>query len=120
MSLQPARGELEKAISDVFSSYGDESTYPFIYNQFIHASTNTKFNTMESLSKLVAKSKNTDQVKKGIDLIVSFRDGLAPFQRQFGDGFINGFLNNILAAKQAAGLTDQAEYVKSKLPQADK
>jgi aminopeptidase N len=120
MSLQPARGELETAILDLFSSYGDESTYPYIYNQFIHASTNTKFNTVESLSKIVAKSKNTEQVKRGIDLIVNFRDELTPFQRQFGDGFINGFLNNILAAKQAAGLTDQADYVKSKLPPTDK
>jgi aminopeptidase N len=120
VSLQPARGELETAILDIFSSYGDESTYHFIYNQFIHASTNTKFNTVESLSKIVAKSKNAEQVKQGVDLMANFRDGLAPFQRQFGDRFINGFLNNILSAKQAAGLTDQADYVKSKLPQTDK
>jgi hypothetical protein len=50
---------------------------------------------------------------KGIDMIVSFRDTIPEQYRPFLNGMI---LNGIATSKQSKGMTEQADYVKSKLP----
>ncbi len=55
--------------------------------------------------------------KKGVDMIVSFRDTIPKQYRQQIDPFFNGMiLNGIASYKQSKGMTEQADYVKSKLP----
>jgi len=52
-------------------------------------------------------------------MIVSFRDEIPQQFRGNTDPFINGELKGLLEKKRAKGLTDQADYIKTKLP-ADK
>ena len=67
-------------------------------------------------SELIAKVKNTDQVKRGVDLIVKFREAIPQAYRSQTDGFINSSLNAIAAQKKADGLQDQVDYINSKVP----
>jgi hypothetical protein len=61
--------------------------------------------------------KDPVKFKKGIDMIVSFRDTIPKQYRERIDPFFNGMiLNGIASYKQSKGMTEQADYVKSKLP----
>jgi aminopeptidase N len=60
-------------------------------------------------------------VKRGVDDIVSFRDAIPEAFRGQTDPFINGvLLKGLVTKKTQAGLKDQADYIKSKLPEEDK
>jgi len=66
---------------------------------------------------LLAKIKNTDKLKKGVDQIVQFREAIPNAYRNQTDTFINNFLLKGLATKkEAAGLKEQADYINSKIP----
>jgi hypothetical protein len=63
------------------------------------------------------RTKNPENFKKGIDMIVHFRDTIPQQYRQMLEAYFNGMiLNSIASAKQSKGLTEQADYVRSKLP----
>ena len=49
-------------------------------------------------------------------MIVKFRDTIPQQFRGNTDPFINGALKGIKEKKDVAGLKEQAEYIKSKLP----
>ncbi|HZE83293.1 MAG TPA: M1 family aminopeptidase, partial [Puia sp.] len=115
---QPAKGKLMTAISSVLIKYGDESSFDIVSDNFDKMPLGqAKFQFIGPYSELVAKVQNTEKVKKGVDLIVKFREAVPQAFRNQTDGFINGSLSGIVAKKQAAGLQDQVDYIKSKLPQ---
>ncbi|HEY4874099.1 MAG TPA: hypothetical protein VIH86_00875, partial [Puia sp.] len=60
--------------------------------------------------------KSTDKIKKGVDLLVKIRGDIPPQFHSFTDPEINGALKELMQKKQAAGLTEQADYIKSKFP----
>jgi hypothetical protein len=65
--------------------------------------------------------KDPVKFKKGIDMIVSFRDTVPAGYRSQTDPYFNAMiLNGIASSKYSKGLTDQADYVKSKLPNKSK
>ena len=119
LSAQPAKGNLQTAILSTLGEYGDESSYSYIYDQFIEAGINTKFNILEPLTDALAKAKNKDDVKRQVDIIVNFRDDLPSFLGQFVDPQINGSLSRIAAAKKDEGSAELAGYIQLKIP-ADK
>jgi hypothetical protein len=54
---------------------------------------------------------------KGIDMIVRFRDTIPEQYSKMMAPYFNGMiLSGIVSSKQSKGLTEQADYVKSKLP----
>ncbi len=54
-------------------------------------------------------------------MIVEFRESIPEeYGKQFASYVDGMILNSIASAKQAAGMTDQAEYVKSKLAEKPK
>ena len=62
-----------------------------------------------------------DIVKRGIDDIVAFRDAIPDAFQGQTNPFINGILlKGLVTKKKDAGLTEQADYIKSKLPEEDK
>jgi hypothetical protein len=72
---------------------------------------------LQPFANYLKRIKNTDNFKKGIDIIASFRDALPREISQQVEPYINGMiLNSIASSKQSAGLTEQADYVKSKIP----
>ena len=72
---------------------------------------------LQPFANLLKRTQNPDNFKKGIDMIVSFRDTIPEQYRQMIAAYFNGMiLNGIAASKQSKGLTMQADYAKSKIP----
>ncbi len=122
LSALPAKGSLSDAITDIMIASGDESYAEVIFSEFEKLGlTQKKFGLMQSIGSFVGKSKNLQLVKIGIDAIVKFRDAIPEAFKVQTDPFINGMLLKGLATqKKEAGLIEQADYILSKLPEADK
>jgi len=117
LSKYPAKGKLNTAIASVLIKYGNESDFNIITDNFSNMPlSQTKFNFLQSYSTLLGKVKNTDNLKRGVDEIVKFRDAIPSQARANTDPFINDMiLKNLAIKKDAAGLKDQADYIKSKI-----
>jgi aminopeptidase N len=122
LSSQPTKGNLSSAITSVIIKSGDESSSEAILSSFEKMPlSQAKFNLLQSLSQFLGSAKTTSTVKRGIDDIVSFRDAIPESFKSQTDPFINGvILKGLATKKKEAGLQDQADYIISKLPDADK
>ena len=121
LDKQPNKGELKSAIAGAKASSGDESIAEEILGGFEQMPlSQAKFNAIESVSVYIGALKNMDLVKRGIDDIAAFRDAIPEAYKSQTDPAINGILKSLVVKKNEAGLKDQAEYIKSKLPEADK
>ena len=110
---QPAKGVLLQ----VLFGYMDESNFDSLALVFKNLPINrAKLDMTVSLTKFLVKVKNTNTLKKGVDLIVSFREEIPKQYHGFTDPYINGELQKLAVQKQARGLTEQADYIKSKIP----
>ncbi len=119
LSTHPAKGKLSSAISATLIASGDENIFDFILNEFEKTPlSQAKFEQIQSLTALMAKVKNTEKVKRGVDQIVKFRDAIPQAYKSQTDPFINNFLlKNLINKKEAAGLKEQADYIKSQIPE---
>jgi aminopeptidase N len=80
-----------------------------------------KFNMLQNVAEFLGKTKSPEMTKRGVDAIVKFRDAVPESFKDQTDPFINGvILKGLVNRKNEAGLKDQAEYIKTKLPEADK
>jgi aminopeptidase N len=122
LSSQPAKGQLSAAITSIMIASGDESVAETILSNFEKMPlSQAKFELVQSIAKFLAKSKNTDIVKKGVDKIADFRDNIPGSFRDQTDPFFNNIILKGLAKKKTeAGLKEQADYILSKLPAEDK
>jgi len=121
LSTQRSKGALSNAITTIIIASGDESSADMVLTQFEKMPlSQAKFNLLQSITSFLGKTKNMDIVKRGVDDIAEFRDAIPEAFRSQTDGPINGMLKELATTKNAAGLTDQANYIKSKLPDADK
>ena len=73
---------------------------------------------LQPLSQLLAKSKDGNKVKLGVDQIVEFRESIPANYRAQTDGYINNMvLQGIQNAKQkenTAASIELADYIKAK------
>jgi len=122
LSKFPAKGKLNNSIANVLIKYGDENDFDIITDNFSKMPVSqTKFNFLQTYSNLLLKVKNTDKLKKGVDEIVKFRDAIPSQARDNTDPYINNnILKNLATKKDAAGMKDQADYIKSKIGDAKK
>jgi aminopeptidase N len=114
----PAKGELNSAIVAIFIKEGEDSNFNFVIEGFqkMPELSLEKVETFPQFAALTLKMENTDQFKKAIDAIVKYRDGLPATEKADISKLINdNFLKPIGDRKEAAGLKDQAEYVRSKI-----
>lgn len=111
-------GELSDAVANVLFNYSSEADFDSLAARFGDLPFgNEKFMVLQPFTNYLKRVKNTENFKKGIDMIVSFRDEVPAQYRQQIDPYLNGMiLNGIVMSKQSKGLTEQADYVKSKLP----
>ena len=116
LSKDPAKGRLSSAISSVMVKYGDESAYDFIAANFEKMPlSQTKFQALQSFADILAKVKDGAKFKKGIDLIVEFRNAIPESVKSQTDPYINNvILKGIADKKTKNGETELAEYVTSK------
>jgi len=118
MTKETTKGRLTTAITGVIIKYGDESAFDFIAGKFEKMPlSQTKFTATGSFAEFLSKVTNMQNFKKGVDLIVKFRDDIPQQSRTQTDPFINGVaLKGLADKKEAAGAKEMADYVKSKLP----
>jgi aminopeptidase N len=117
LSATPVKGTLSRSITNILYTYASEDDFSVLADKFNNLSAgNSKFNLLQPFAGYLKKLKNTENFKKGIDMLVAFRDELAQrSQGQMNSYFNNYILKDIVTAKEKAGLTEQAEYVKSKI-----
>lgn len=121
LSTQPQKGKLITAIVSALTIYIDESSADKILSIFETMSSSPGKNAlMKSIGNLLGRTKNMGIVKRGIDDIVSFRDDISATHK-LATKFINEvLLKGLVTKKTEAGLKEQADYIKSKLPEEDK
>ncbi|HMK27894.1 MAG TPA: M1 family aminopeptidase, partial [Chitinophagaceae bacterium] len=121
LSVFPAKGALENAITTILVASGDESVADMILSSFEKMRlSQRKFQLVQPISNLLAKSGNSETVKRGVDDIVKFREDVPEAFRSQTDGAINGILKELAKKKMEAGSKELADYIKSKLPEEDK
>lgn len=120
----PVKGKLAAVLLDILIKEGNENDFTIIAGNFEALPLGQeKFETLAPFSVFLSQINDTDRFKKGIDLIISFRDAIPAAYRAETSAFINNMvLNGILAAKnkQASGdnasaVKQQIEYLQSKL-----
>jgi len=117
LSAQHPKGSLSGAIDNILFKYGNESDFDSLAARFdSYPFGGNKFMVLQPFANYLKRVKNMDNFKKGIDLIVSFRDTIPEEYRDQVLPYLNGMiLNGIAVSKQAEGLKEQSDYVKSKL-----
>lgn len=129
MSSKPAKGLLENAITGVIAKSGDETMFDKVLGDFNKLSLQSRFSAVNNLATYLAALKNTEKFKKGIDELTKFRDDIPDALKSQTDPYLNGMiLKGILVSKSEAlkiddtnaGLTEQVNYIKSKLPEEEK
>jgi aminopeptidase N len=114
---QETKGKLSDVVSESLIKYGDESSFDIIAANFDDMPVSqAKFEKVQPFANYLSKVKNTDNLKRGVDMIVKFREAIPQAFRNQTDPFINNIvLKGLATKKQSAGLTDQADYINSKL-----
>ncbi|MEI9808008.1 MAG: M1 family metallopeptidase [Bacteroidota bacterium] len=122
LAAMPSKGKLANAINAIIIKSGDESLFDIVLQKFEKAPFGqAKLNLMQNIGDMMVKTKNTETVKKGVDAIVKFRDAVPEAFKGQTDTLINGtLLKDLVTKKNEGGLKEQAEYIKSKLPEEDK
>jgi aminopeptidase N len=116
MIKQPAKGELSVAISEALIKSGDESDFDVVSDNFEKMQVGqAKFQFMMPYASMLKKVKSTDKVKRGVDLLIQFKEAIPQAYRQQTDPYFDNALKGVAKEKQAAGLQDQAEYIETKL-----
>jgi aminopeptidase N len=117
LSLQPAKGILGDAINNLLFTYADETDFDQLAARFENLSQgNSRFRVLIPFGNYLKRVKDKTNFTKGVDLIVQFRDALPQQMRQQFGNYLNEMVfKPITAAKQSAGMTEQADYVKSKI-----
>jgi aminopeptidase N len=116
LSSAPAKGELKYAIL----SNSDETKFDIIAEKFSKLPFgNEQYYSIRPFGHFLENVKNTDKLKKGVDILVKIRGDIPQQYHSFTDPEINGALKELMQKKQAAGLAEQSDYIKSKIP-ADK
>ncbi len=122
LSALSPKGRLSSVATSIIIKSGDESSADVILSTFDKLPiSQAKFNLLQSISDFLDKTRNIDILKKGVDAIVKFRDAIPESFKGQTDQFINGnLLTGLMTRKMEAGLKEQADYIKSKLPVDDK
>ena len=118
LSDQHVKGALADATTNILFTYSSENDFVSLAVRFDNLPFgNEKFTVLQSFANFLKRVKNTPDFMKGIDMIVRFRDMIPKQYRQQIDPYLNGMiLNSIALSKQSRGMTEQADYVKSKIP----
>lgn len=112
------KGALSEAVTNILFNYSGESDFDSLSARFSELPFgNEKFSILQPFANYMKRVNDPVKFKKGIDMIVAFRDTVPSQYRPQTDPFFNAMiLNGIAASKNSKGLKEQADYVKSKLP----
>jgi aminopeptidase N len=95
-----AKGDLGKAVSDVIMVQGTENDFDFIADRFDKMPlSQAKFESLNGFCDYLTKLNNIDKVKKGVDMVIKFRNAIPEQFRNFTDGPIKAALGKVAKAK---------------------
>ncbi|MBS1660326.1 MAG: M1 family metallopeptidase [Bacteroidetes bacterium] len=116
MQKSPAKGELSAAISGVLIKSGSEADFDVVADNFEKMpTTQNKFEMVMPFTSMLTKVKSTEKVKRGVDLLIQFKEAIPQAYRKQTDPYFDNALNGVATQKLAAGLKDQADYIQSKV-----
>lgn len=114
MAKEDPRGRLVRVIQTVLSTYGDENDAVLLYDNFDAMDMGSRMFTYQAYIKYLTRIKNTEQLKKSVDQIVGFREKNRRNMKMIRTGIDNG-LKAVADQKAAAGMTEQADYIRGEL-----
>jgi aminopeptidase N len=118
-SKAPIKKRLNTVVTKLLTKYGDESEFDFIANKYesLNNQSEEKFQMTQPFAALLMKTKNADKFKRGIDIIVAFRESIPGQYRTQTDPYFNGkVLGEILKAKKQKGENELVKLVSAALP----
>jgi len=118
LEVEPVKGALSESITKAVYMYSGENEFDTLAAKFDNMPVSyAKHRIVHIFANFLKRVNNTANFKKGIDMIVSFRDSIPLLSQEYAWPYINGtVLKELATLKQSLGMTEQAEYVNSKIP----
>jgi aminopeptidase N len=110
---------LNTAVTNILSKYGDESAFDFVAAKFegLSIQSEEKFFMTQPFADLLIKTTDETKFKKGIELIVAFRNAIPEGYRGQTDPYFNmKIFGGILKAKKLKGEENLVKIVSAILP----
>ena len=122
IASQKTKGKLSISLVKVLIKSGTESDFDAIADAYNNMPlSQEKFELINPFCNLLSKTTSSEKLKKGVDIVVKFRDGIP---EQYGvSPVINNFLKGVIAKKESlksasenkADLEEQIDYIKRKI-----
>ena len=110
---------LNTAVTNIITKYGDENVFDYVASKYeaLNIQSSEKFYMTTSFAQLLVKTSDPIKFKKGIDLIVGFRESIPQGYRTQTDPYFNGkILGMILKGKKDRGEQALVDMVTEVLP----
>ena len=110
---------LNTAVTSILSKYGDEHVFEFVAAKYesLSIQSEEKFYMTQPFANLLIKTEDETKFKKGIDLIVAFRNAIPEGYRGQTDPYFNmKILGEILKAKKQKGEENLVKIVSAVIP----
>jgi len=126
LAKYPAKGKLVESMTTILVKSGDENGFDIIAKAFKDMPiSQAKFNLLQPFCEFLGVVKDTDKLKKGVDMVIEFRDALAAYGLT---PYVNNLLKGVISKKTAASAvaTDktnmqaQIDYINAKIEGGDK
>jgi len=118
-STQTLKKRLNGVVVTILTEYGDQTIFDFVANNFakLNIQSSEKFELTAPFAQILIKTTDPVKFKKGIDLIVEYREAIPQGFRTQTDPYFNfKILGDILKAKKQKGETELANMVSAVLP----
>lgn len=107
-----AKGKLGSVVAKIIIANAKEEDFNFLLDHFKNSPLNeTKIPETMAFASYLAKVKNADNVKKGVDEIMKFRNQIPQQYRGFIDPAFRQSFSKISEAKKADGNNELANYI---------
>ncbi len=110
---------MNKEVASILIKYGDATVFDFIAQSFakLNIQSSEKFEMTAPLGKLLQQITDPIKFKKGLDLIVAYREAIPQGFRVQTDPYFNfKILGELLKAKKQKGENELAAQVAAVLP----
>jgi aminopeptidase N len=118
-SKQTLKKRLNTVVTTILTKYGDEQMFDFVSSTYakLNIQSSEKFEMTAPFAQLLIKTTDPIKFKKGIDLIVEFREAIPQGYRVQTDPYFNfKIFADILKAKKQKGETELVAMVTAVLP----
>lgn len=118
-STKVLKKRLNTAVIGILSTHGDESTFDFIADKYeaTNKESEEKFSLTSALSKLLINTTDPVKFKRGINLIVAFKESIPSAYRNQTDPYFNiRIFGEILKAKKIKKEQNLVDIVSEVLP----